>query len=304
MLLQFYIKLIPLYINIIIGYILGKKLNVTKASISNILIYFITPVIVFNSIYSSEFNSKNIFLPIVSFVICLIVALTFLFIGKIVLKDTRKNLLAFMVGNGNTGYFGIPLVLALFGTDFLNQYIFANLGIVLFENTIGLFIIAKGNLTAKQSIIKLTKIPIIYAVAAAILLKSLNIEFGEVYDGFALSYRGVFSTLGVMLIGIAMSEIKQFELDKKLIGTSFIAKFAIWPLLMFFVIYLNSYLKFFDPQYDTLLIIQSIVPLPGNAVAFATFVNIHPDKAATTVFLSTLFALLFIPAFLISLSII
>jgi len=39
----------------------------------------------------------------------------------------------------------------------------------------------------------------------------------------------------------------------------------------------------------------SIFPIAANKVAFATELKVHPEKAALTVFLSTLFALFYIP---------
>jgi len=39
----------------------------------------------------------------------------------------------------------------------------------------------------------------------------------------------------------------------------------------------------------------AIMPLPANAVAYALQLNVQPDKTSTLVFLSTVFALFYIP---------
>jgi predicted permease len=45
------------------------------------------------------------------------------------------------------------------------------------------------------------------------------------------------------------------------------------------------------------LLVLSIVPIASNTVAFATKLRAHPEKAAFTVMLSTLVALVYIPVF-------
>ena len=45
------------------------------------------------------------------------------------------------------------------------------------------------------------------------------------------------------------------------------------------------------------LLVASITPLAANTVVFATELKTHPKKASFAVFLSTIFALLYIPVF-------
>jgi predicted permease len=46
------------------------------------------------------------------------------------------------------------------------------------------------------------------------------------------------------------------------------------------------------------LFLISIVPIAADTVVFATEFKSHPQKVAITVFLSTIFALIYIPAIL------
>lgn len=298
-LFTFYMRVFPLFVNLSLGWLLGKHFQVSKESVAKILIYFATPVIVFNAIYSTPIPPQLILLPFVSYGVCFIVSHLFLLIGKYVLKDSRANLLAFSVGNGNTGYFGIPLVLALFGDNFINTYIFANLGVILYENTFGVYLISRGHYTVKQSLMKLAKLPILYALIAGLIAKYSGLNLGEIYNGFVLNYRGTYATLGVMLVGIALSQIEKIEFDKMFISLSLVAKFLVWPIIMFSFIALDrNMLHLFNDQIYQILLIQAIVPLPGNAVAFASLLKVHPEKAAVTVFISTIFALIYIPLFI------
>ncbi len=56
------------------------------------------------------------------------------------LENPLSNILAFATGSGNTGYFGIPVGIALFGEKVLPVFIIAGFGFILFENSLGFFL--------------------------------------------------------------------------------------------------------------------------------------------------------------------
>ena len=51
-------------------------------------------------------------------------------------------------GTGNTGFFGIPLAMILLDPNSANIFIFGTLASLLYENTTGFFVTAKGSFTA------------------------------------------------------------------------------------------------------------------------------------------------------------
>ena len=107
--LSLLIKIISLYVLILLGFIAGKKLNVKKESIASVLIYIVTPVVIFNSIVSTKITPELLLLPLIFFFCCSFMCLLFYVIGKSLFNNNTKNLLAFAAGTANTGYFGIPV---------------------------------------------------------------------------------------------------------------------------------------------------------------------------------------------------
>ncbi|RYE12922.1 MAG: permease, partial [Rickettsiales bacterium] len=74
------------------------------------------------------------------------------------------------------------------------------------------------------------------------------------------------------------------------------ARFIIWPIIMFTIIYFDrNYTKIYDQNIYNILIILSIVPLAANTVVIASIMNIHPDKAACAVVSSMIVALFYMP---------
>lgn len=57
----------------------------------------------------------------------------------------------------------------------------------------------------------------------------------------------------------------------------------------------TTYLHFCTPLMHQVMFLLSIVPLAANTVALATELKAEPEKAATSVFFSTLFVLFYIP---------
>ncbi len=290
------IKIIPLYVLILIGFIASKKLNAKKETVAGILIYTIVPFVVFNSVISIKLSPELLSLPFIFFVLCSIIGTGFYFIGKRLFKDSTKNILAFSAGTANTGYFGIPVAIELFGESVIGLMVLGILGFTIYENTLGFFLTAKGQHTSKEALHRLFRLPTIYAFLAGVLVNYTGIEFGESYSAFTKNFLGAYTILGMMLIGMGLADVKGFSFDLKFIISTFLAKFIVWPLFVLGLICLDYYyFHFYDQITHKIIFLLSIVPLAANSVAFAVELKAKPEKAAIAVFLSTIFALFFIP---------
>ena len=59
------------------------------------------------------------------------------------------------------------------------------------------------------------------------------------------------------------------------------------------------WLRAFDPVIHQMMIIFTCVPLAGNLVAYAARLNLQPEKVATVILLSSLAAIVILPAALL-----
>ena len=101
----------------------------------------------------------------------------------------------------------------------------------------------------------------------------------------------------MMIIGVALSKQSKLEIDWKLIASMFIPKFILWPMFGFGLILLDlSVLNMFSKEVHLMLAVIASVPLAGNLVAYAATLNLHPERTAGAVLLSTVFALFTVPA--------
>jgi len=290
------LKLIPLYLIIFLGFIAGKYLEARKETLALILIYTITPVIIFHGALTTEINLGILILPVLYFFVASFLCLSFYkFTGKLWADNTR-NILAFTAGTGNIGYFGLPVAVAFFGENAVSVVSLMIVGAMVYESTIGFFITARGHHSVTESIDKLLKLPHLYAFFAGLILNLFNIPLGQIYFDTVLLFRGAYTILGMMIIGLALSEISKFIIDIKFVSLAFLAKFIFWPVLLLFLIVLDTYfLRQLNSEVHKIIFLLSLSPLAANTVSFATLLKVQPQKAAVTVLLSTLFALIYIP---------
>jgi len=291
------IKLIPLYCLICLGYIAARRLQAQKETVAKLLIYIIAPAVVFYGTYTAKLDLAHLSLPILFFALGTLSALVFLGIGSwIYPNDSTKNILAFAAGTGNTGYFGLPLVLALLGDAAFSVTVLMIMGVVFFENTIGFFLTAKGHHTVKESVVKVVRLPSVYAFVLGILLNIAGVHLGETLVITIGYFKGAYTLLGMMIIGMGLTTVTVKHIDKTFIGLALLAKFIFWPAVIMGIIAIDkAVFHIYTPAIYSILTLMSIVPLAANTVSVATELNVHPDKAAVAVLLSTLFALFYIP---------
>jgi malate permease and related proteins len=290
-------KILPLYVIVGLGYVLAKRTKIDRDSIASVLIYIIAPIVIFNGVASAPSESKYLLLPLLTFVVACVISSSYFWASKRYFSGVERNLMGFMSGTGNTGYFGLPVILALYGTGAQNIAILATLGFVLFENTLGFYYIARHDLTPEKAIEKVLKLPALYAYCLGVLVNFVGYHPTKIIVDYIVYFRGAYVIFGMMIIGVGLSQVSRSAVDKKLLAASFSAKFLVFPAAIGLVGYANSRLKVYDPLVIKVLLVLSITPIASNTVAFATKLKVHPEKAVFTVLASTIFALIYIPIF-------
>lgn len=291
-----FIKILPLYILILVGFYATKKLNAEKESVGKLLLYIISPVIIFYGGLLNTFSWHNISLPFVVFLMASITSIVFYQIGrKLFPKGSDANLLAFASGASNTGYFGLPVISAILGQEAFLIAIIANLGMIFYENTIGFYIAAKGNYTARQSFIKILKLPHLYALLIGICFNHFGYSKSQLLLTNYELFKGSYTLLGMMLIGMSLANMKFILTDYLFVASSFVAKFAFLPIMSLLLIYLDQTLQIYSSLTHQVFLIIACTPLAANTVVIANELNLSPGKASLAVLGSTIFALFFIP---------
>lgn len=290
------VKLIPLYVLMGLGFMAGRFLRVDRESIARIVIYILVPIIMFSGVLKAGVTPETMAVPFVTFSLASVIALLVFHSTKLFYRDATPNLLALAAGTGNTGYFGLPVAMALFNDRTVGIYILGVLGITIFESTLGFYLAARGKHSAREAFGKLLKLPTIYAFLIGVLVVITRLPLPDILWEFIATVRGAYTMLGMMIIGLGIAAMAKFTVDIRFTTVAFAARFVLWPAL---TLALSAWdglaFQWLGTEVWRALILLSLVPLAANAVVFATLLGIHPEKTASAVLVSTLFAAIYIP---------
>lgn len=296
----FFPKMMALFFVIVLGFIAKKVVEVDRNSIAKLLFYIIVPLVFFHSTANLDVDVELLILPLITASISSILGYLIFYFSKGYVEDKTRAVFSFASVNSNVGYFLLPVVWGVFDQTAAGIFVLMVLGNVLYENTIGFFICYQGHYSAKESFLKILKLPAIYGIILGLIFSySQNIKIPQMFDDIFLNIRGAYSVLGMMMIGIGVADIKAFSFDLRFIGLSFVVKFVLWPLFSLFLVFLDKvFFNLYDATTYKMLILFSVAPLAANNIVIASVLDLYPDKVSTAVVASTLFAVFYIPIIL------
>lgn len=289
-------QIIPLLILIALGYMAGRKLDVNLHSLAMIAIYILSPFVNFGAMAKIDLEPEYAPLPFISFALSFIIAGASYYIAKKVWSDQTPNIVGMASVSGNTGYFGLPLVIALVGQEWVGIYLMMNLGALFGEVTIGYYIAARGNFTIAESIRKIFRLPVFYAVIAGLFVNYMNWTLPEIFYTYWTYAAGAWVIIGMMLIGVAISKIGGLTFGPRMMAHLFTVKFVVWPLAVIGLLWVDKFcFQSFSEEVYKMALIYGLVPLAGNPVAYAAQLGLKSERIALAVILSTVFALIYMP---------
>ncbi|WP_341760843.1 AEC family transporter [Candidatus Tisiphia endosymbiont of Thecophora atra] len=291
-----FFKTISVLLSVVIGFLAGRYSKVERDSIASLLFYFISPIVFFAIPASTTLTLSALSVTVVVFFIATLLSIfSYYFFGRYWLDHTR-NIIALSAGTANGGYFMLPIAAALFDDYVLSIYMMAVIGINIFESSVGFYICARSFANSSESILKVVKLPILNGFLLGCLFSFAGFTLPDFLDDFIYNMRGAFSILGMVMVGLALSALQKFEIDIKFTLATFMAKFLFYPLGVNIFILLDKFvLGWYDENYYNALRLLSTAPMAANVIVIASLQKFYPEKVATTVFLSLLFGVVYIP---------
>lgn len=291
-----FFKTISVLLSVVIGFLAGRYSKVERDSIASLLFYFISPIVFFAIPASTTLTLSALSVTVVVFFIATLLSIfSYYFFGRYWLDHTR-NIIALSAGAANGGYFMLPIAATLFDDYVLSIYMMAVIGINIFESSVGFYICARSFANSSESILKVVKLPILNGFLLGCLFSFAGFTLPDFLDDFIYNMRGAFSILGMVMVGLALSALQKFEIDIKFTLATFMAKFLFYPLGVNIFILLDKFvLGWYDENYYNALRLLSTAPMAANVIVIASLQKFYPEKVATTVFLSLLFGVVYIP---------
>ncbi len=292
-------KIIPLYAYVFLGIIAKLYFKVEQKSIVAITLNVIGPIVIFLMVLNLKLSFIKIFLPILIFVLCCLVAIiTYYTIGYFFKNNKERNLIASASGHGNYLFLGIPIAFLSFSESTYSLYVIACLGAVFFQITYSYYLMARGDFDLKKSLKKVLFFPLVLGAIAGLIFNVLNIDVSGFSNNYGDVFRNSFSLLGMMIIGMAFINDKKTaeSFDFKFTMGALFGRYFIFSLVSMCFILCDYFLfKFFDFEIYKIIILLSILPIGSFLVTFASELNIYPQKASNLVLITTIISLFLIP---------
>lgn len=294
--LKIFTEMSSLYLIIFLGFLSGKYFKVDTNSIATLTVFVISPIVFMLSVAKMEFTVSALVIPLIIACIGTVLSFVTVNVGKLYMGDKAPYLSALTAGTCNWGYFGLPIAFSIFDPDHIAIYVLMGFGTHLFENSFGVYFISRGNFSPLESLKNVLKFPVLYAILIGLLLSFFNVELPSMTETFFQYFKGAYVILGMMIIGLGLSDLERFTVDGWFVGTITALKFVIWPLIAVALIWCDQHIfmalseSFYKP-----LLLLSIMPMGANNIAYAAKFDMRPGKAAVACLITTLLAMFYVP---------
>ncbi len=277
-------NLLPIMLIAAAGYILGKTLTVDSRTIGRMVFYIFSPLLVFNLMVTSRLNLQQALTTVeyTAAVIAIMGSIAFI-LGKL-FRLERSHLLAVVltVAFGNTGNYGLPLVKFAFGDEALAVASIFYVTTTILFNTVGVVIASLGHLDLKSAILGVFKLPILYAVTVALLVKGFGVEIPlPLSRTIEIAANGAIPAM-IILLGLELTRI-EWSHSLRATGLGVAAKLLIGPLVGLFLASLFG-LQGHTRQGSA---IEAAMPAAVATTVVATEYKLEPSLVTAIVFFGT-----------------
>jgi hypothetical protein len=175
----------PVFIIVATGFLIRRLASVENRSLSDLILYVLTPCLVFTSIVQSPLGERTwADIALITVATAFVMMSVSWSIGKVLHLD-QKQLSAFILATSlvNTGNYGLPVNLLAFGQAGLELAVVYFVISSILSYTLGAFVASNGTQSLKESLRRVGRLPHIYAVLAAFAVKLLGVGVPDLIFG-------------------------------------------------------------------------------------------------------------------------
>lgn len=290
---------LPVFLIFLTGYIGQKLIGFDIKSISTVALYLMSPFLAFRTFYVNKLTIDYFY--IVTFCLLLMFILFLIvWITARMMNATKSERSAMLLGGVfmNSGNYGAPVVLFAFGAIGFDYAVILMVFQSLLMNTFGIFFASIGGeekATFKESLLRVVRMPVIYAAFGGIALQLLSVSIPKtLMEGISLIADASIPTV-MLVLGMQLAVIARKKVAYRYVSVVAIIRMVVSPLIAAIILlYLpvNDLLK-------AVMILQAAMPAAANTTMFALQFGTEPDLVSFTTFITTLISVITIPLVLL-----
>ena len=287
--------ILPIFVLLLIGFVIQMRFQLDLGTLAKINIYFIVPGFIFVRLYESNFGLE-LFIKVLLFFILLVVLLYCLswITAKIMkIKGSKRTTFSNSVMFFNSGNYGVPVNDLVFRSD---PFAMSIQVIMLTLQNIFLFSYGIFSLRAHQdgklkAALGYFKMPVLYAMIAGISLNYWKVPIPNQIWIPANYIANSMIAIALFTLGAQVAKLK-FKKGLYSVYASIVLRLLGGPLLAILIIVLFN----MEGVLAKALFIASSMPTSVNSAVIAEEYKSHPDLAAQTVLFSTIASMVTVTA--------
>ena len=294
--------ILPIFILVGAGAALEKRFKLDIATISKLNFFVFVPALLFRALLESKLEFEKLAV-VAAFQVALILVMLAASIALsrgLKLEASLSSAFILAVVFCNSANYGIPLVQLAFATPedpLAAEAVSFQAITIMVQNistfTLGLLIIGHGKASAMDSLRHTLRLPFVYVVAAALILKAYGVPVTKwTWFWSPVSYmaNGLVA-VALLTLGVQIAKTPSVRRVRTLAAAGF-ARLALAPVAAFLLVRLFALFGLIDPAslLARVVVIAAAGPSAVNTVLLALEFRNEPDFAASSVFYSTLFS--------------
>jgi hypothetical protein len=278
-------NILPIFIVAAFGFGLQRWIGLDKRPLSSAVLNVLSPCLVFSSLVNSQLAGEELAVlaafTLVSILLMGLLGLAAAFLLRLSRVETVALLIVLMFVNG--GNYGLTLNLLRYGNEGLARAVVYYTTSTFVVYTAGMFIASMGELTWRQSLRQLLRLPPVYAAVLAVVVYTLRLEVPTpLMRAIDVAGTGAIPVM-LLVLGMQMADLQgvaRWRLAAPAIGLRLVAG----PLVGVLVVGLLG----LEGLGRATSIIESSMPPAVFTIILATEFNLQPAAVTSIVVLSTL----------------
>lgn len=288
--------LLPILVVVGAGYLLRRKFDLDVQSINRVSIYLLSPALIFTSLARIRLEAEET-LRIGAFMVLFVLAMGVLSwsLGRALgLDAVTTSALMLCVMFMNAGNYGLPLAQFAFGEEGLRRAVLFFVVQAILAQTLAVYIAGAGQGSWREGLTRLLRMPQIYAVLAALVVRGCGIQLDPSSEGILNDlFRGVAlmgdATIPMLLIvlGLQLAEANKTNQRREIALATSMRLLVSIPLSLAL-----AHLLRMDELSTKLAVILASMPTAVNMTILAIEFDVRPRLVSSVVVVSTVLSLL------------
>lgn len=280
---------LPVFILAGLGWMARTVLKIEVKDPARLAVYIMTPGLIMNSILNSKLVAAEVG-KIVGWGLLLcgaMILITLLTARLLGWSSAEGSAAVLSTGFMNAANYGLPVILLAFGQEGFDRAAIFVVESSLLMYSVAVYFAARGRMHWRQAVSAVFKLPLIWAAAAAMVVRLVGIPLPEaITKPIGMLANGAV-VLVVLLLGMQVAQIKLKGASMKIAVPTFL-RLVISPLVGLALV---AWLKP-EPLTAKVLVLEASMPAAVNTTLLAVEFGAEPDQVSGVTLMTTLLSII------------